>query len=138
VVHQVREETIENLEGCVDLDLLILVNERKEQVEQVLPHEVLLLIYGASDLNQQVANLMDHILVAAITDRLQELVLHEVLCIWRESLPQVLIVSLVACILRVERRVRDVSSQDDRGQGLHIGREHRYRTIGKRQIHSEI
>jgi hypothetical protein len=51
MVHQIREETIENLEGSVDFDLLILVDEHKEQVEQVLPDEVLLLVYGATDLN---------------------------------------------------------------------------------------
>ena len=130
VVHQVREEPVEDLQAGVDLDLLLLVHEHEQQVEQVLPHEVLLLVYGATDFNQQVAHLVDHVFVVAVADGLEQLALHEFLGVVRESLPEVLVVGLIACILGVECCVGDVSSQDDGGEGLHVGGEHRYRAIG--------
>jgi hypothetical protein len=68
MVHQVREKTIENLKGCINLNILLLIDEHEEQVKQVLPHKVLLLIYGTTDFNKQVANFVDDILVIALTD----------------------------------------------------------------------
>jgi len=81
MIHQIGEEAIENLESSVNLDVFCRVNEHEQQVEQVLPHKVLLLVNSSTNLNQQVANLVDDCLVLAFADGLEQLYLNKVLSI---------------------------------------------------------
>lgn len=120
MIHQVGEESIENLKSCVNLQVILAVNESEQQVEEVLPDESLLLIDGATDFDQEVADLVDGDLVSGLADDLEELVLDVVLAVGRETLPEVGVVVLVADVLGVSGGLRDVSTEDNGSEGLHI------------------
>lgn len=102
VVHNVREESIKDLKSSINLNLLLLIHEGEEKIEQVLPDEVLLLINGTANFNKQIAHLVNDCLIVAIADCLKKLVLDEDAGIRAKSLPQVLVVRLVANILGVD------------------------------------
>jgi hypothetical protein len=99
VVHQVREEAIEDLKSSIDLQVLITVDEGEEDVKKVLPYIVLLFINSAANFNEKVADFVYHILVLNLGDDLEKLALNIVLTIRRKALPQVGVVVLVCNIL---------------------------------------
>jgi len=94
-----------------------------------------LIIDGTADFNKKIADLVNYILVSTLRNGFQEFSLDEVLSIWGKSLPQVLIISLVSNILRIDRSIRNVSSEDDSSEGLNISSVYRYVLI-KYQKHS--
>lgn len=59
VLHQIGEETIEDLEACIYLHIFIGVHESKQQVQKILPDESVLLVESTTYFNDQVANLVN-------------------------------------------------------------------------------
>lgn len=72
VINNVREEPIECLQCCVDVnDRSIAVNKLKNQVEQVLPNLFILFEHGSLNFNEQIAHLMHIVPVVHILDRFE-------------------------------------------------------------------
>ena len=67
MVEDIAEQTVEDVEGSVNLGLLITLDELEEQVEQVLPDaSVLFSNHSALDLDGDIANLVHVSLVSGI------------------------------------------------------------------------
>ena len=114
VLHLVAEQPVEDLKSCVDLEVVLRVDELEQHVQQLLPHVLLLLlIQGAAHFDDQVADLVAEDLLLVAVDDLEQLSLDVVLGGWLEALPQVLVVGLVLQVLGVAGSGRDVPSEDD-------------------------
>ena len=113
MVHKVGEEPIEDLESSINLEVLLRVDEGEQQVQEVLPDELLLLVDAPTHLNKEVADLADHVLILGLRDHLEQLGLHEGFAVGGETAPEVRVVLLVANVLRVRGVLGDVSAEDD-------------------------
>jgi len=59
VVEDVAKKSIEDDKSCIDLSLVLTLDELEEKVEQVLPYAIVLFVdHSTLDLNSDIANFM--------------------------------------------------------------------------------
>lgn len=116
VVKNVAEKPVKDDKSSVDLCLVISLDEGEEEVEQVLPDAVVLLInHGALNFDSNIANFVDQSLVSGI-DTLQSLEncsLDGLTGGFLQALPQVNVVVLVGQVRRVRSLRAYISAKDD-------------------------
>lgn len=71
MVHDVREESIEHLEGGVDLHVNVRVDKHKDKVEEILPYLLLHFVHCAGNFDDQVTDLVDDNFILACINGLQ-------------------------------------------------------------------
>mmetsp|Transcript_19732 Transcript_19732/g.24346 ORF Transcript_19732/g.24346 Transcript_19732/m.24346 type:complete len:472 (-) Transcript_19732:9-1424(-) len=121
VVKDVAEQSVKDDQCGVNLSLLLTLDELEEEVEEVLPDGVVLLsAHGTLDLDSHIADLVHESLVCRVdlAEGLEEGGLHGVASLVGETFPQVGVVLLVDEIASIGGLSRDISAENDSGEGL--------------------
>ena len=121
MIHDVAEKTIEDLEGGVDLSLILSLDELEKKVEKILPDGIiLLLLHGTLDLDCDIADLMHVSLVGSIDslECLKDDLLDGVTSSVTETLPEVTIVLLVGQVTSIHSLDGDISAKNDGSKSL--------------------
>ena len=116
MVHDIAEKSIEDLEGDVDLSLVLSLDEGEKKVEKILPDSIiLLLLHGTLNLDCDIADLMHVSLVSSIDslEGLKENLLDLVATVVGETFPKVVVVLLVGQITGIHSFDGDISAKND-------------------------
>ena len=116
VIHNIAEKSIEDLEGDVDLSLVLSLDEGEKKVEKILPDSIiLLLLHGTLNLDCDIADLMHVSLVSSIDslEGLKENLLDLVATVVGETFPKVVVVLLVGQITGIHSLDGDISAKND-------------------------
>ena len=116
MVHDIAEKSIEDLEGDVDLSLVLSLDESEKKVEKILPDSIiLLLLHGTLNLDCDIADLMHVSLVSSIDslEGLKENLLDLVATVVGETFPKVVVVLLVGQITGIHSFDGDISAKND-------------------------
>ena len=123
MVHDIAEKSIEDLEGDVDLSLVLSLDEGEKKVEKILPDSIiLLLLHGTLNLDCDIADLMHVSLVSSIDslEGLKENLLDLVATVVGETFPKVVVVLLVGQITGIHSFDGDISAKNDGSKCLFL------------------
>ena len=126
VVENVAEETVEDVQGSINLGFLLSLNEGEENIEKVLPDSVVLFsAHSTLDFDGDIANFVHVSLVRRVdlADSSEKASFDGVASVIRQALPQVNIVLLVLQITGIHGLSGDIAAKNDGSKGLGLDRD---------------